>query len=124
MSLAAPGTLTPQASSNQVRPSEQCAKEWREQRGNALHLVCILCTVRELECVHRQPAFPTTGGTPLAAQVAEFFLPRHASRQWADLLAAAAALDVLAGLAAATAPSAAPGGCAFCRPTFVSGSEV
>ncbi len=57
-------------------------------------------------------------------QVAEFFLQRHASRQWADLLAAAAALDVLAGLAAATAPGAAPAGCAFCRPTFASGSEV
>ena len=56
--------------------------------------------------------------------MAEFFLPRHASRQWADLLAAVAALDVLAGLAAATAPGAAAPGCAFCRPTFVSGSEV
>ena len=56
--------------------------------------------------------------------MADFFLERHASHRWADLLTAVAALDVLAGLAAATAPSAAPAGCAFCRPTCFSGSEV
>lgn len=40
------------------------------------------------------------------------------------LLNALSTLDVLAGFAAATHPSAAPPGCAFCRPSFVPGGAA
>ena len=57
-------------------------------------------------------------------QESKTFLAHHVAGHWRQLLASVAALDVLAGFAVATRPEAAPPGCAFCRPVFISAQEV
>ncbi|KAL4430604.1 hypothetical protein ABPG77_005844 [Micractinium sp. CCAP 211/92] len=56
------------------------------------------------------------------AESAQLFLDTYDS--FRRLLNALSTLDVLAGFAAATHPSAAPPGCAFCRPSFVPGGAA
>ncbi|KAL4436867.1 hypothetical protein ABPG75_004006 [Micractinium tetrahymenae] len=56
------------------------------------------------------------------AESTQLFLDSYDS--FRRLLNALSTLDVLAGFAAATHPSAAPPGCSFCRPSFVPGAAA
>lgn len=72
-------------------------------------------------CAPLLPSQPALTAPPAAlqSQSADLFLSSYAS--FGQLVSAVATLDVLAGFASATHPSAAPPGCAFSRPTFAAG---
>lgn len=63
---------------------------------------------------------PLTSSPDPPEQASQLFLDSY--DQFSGWLSTLATLDVLAGFAAATHPSAAPPGCAFCRPTFAAGA--
>lgn len=68
--------------------------------------------------MHGTPSLPSEPSS-LSPQNAQLFLDTYDS--FRHLLNALSTLDALAGFAAATHPSAAPPGCAFCRPSFAPG---
>ncbi|KAK9829493.1 hypothetical protein WJX72_006189 [[Myrmecia] bisecta] len=84
-----------------------------------LRLPSLTQAAMDLEAARKQQEQAQEG---LLAEVAAQFLASYTV--FADLQAALAALDVLAGFALATSPAAAAPGCAFTRPAFTSSASA